>query len=59
MKTLLKILSYLGLALTAIPSFFYFMEKITHNLTLHLMTVGMIVWFVTAPFWINAKVDKT
>lgn len=58
MKTLLKILSYLGLILTAIPSFFYFMGEISLEMSKHLMTAGMILWFVTAPFWINAKVDK-
>lgn len=58
MKTLLKLLSYLGLILTGIPSIFYFMGKITQETSHDLMAVGMILWFVSAPFWINAKVNK-
>lgn len=58
MRTLLKILSYLGLILTAIPSIFYFMGKISQETSHDLMVVGMILWFVSAPFWINSKVEK-
>ncbi|MDI1321901.1 MAG: hypothetical protein PSV36_04080 [Algoriphagus sp.] len=58
MKTLLKLLSFIGLVLTGLPSILFFMEKIELETSHHLMTVGMIIWFVTAPFWINAKVDK-
>ncbi len=59
MRTLLKILSYLGLILTAIPSILFFMGKISQESSSHLMTAGMILWFVSAPFWINSKVEKT
>jgi hypothetical protein len=34
------------------------MGKIELESSHHLMTLGMIIWFVTAPFWINAKVDE-
>ena len=58
MKMLLILLSLIGLGLTGIPSVLYFMGKIELEYSHHLMTVGMIIWFVSAPFWINAKVDK-
>ncbi len=58
MKFLLKLLSFIGLGLTGIPSVLYFMGKIELESSHHMMTVGMLIWFVTAPFWINAKVDK-
>lgn len=58
MKTLLILLSLIGLGLTGIPSVLYFMGIIELESSHHLMTLGMIIWFVSAPFWINAKVDK-
>lgn len=58
MRTLLKIISYIGLILTVIPSILYFMEKISQEASNDLMTLGMILWFVSAPFWINSKVEK-
>jgi len=58
MRTLLKIISYIGLILTVIPSILYFMEKISQETSNDLMTLGMILWFVSAPFWINSKVEK-
>ena len=59
MKILLKLLSFIGLGLTGVPSVLFFMGKIELESSHHLMTVGMIIWFVTAPFWINAKVDES
>jgi hypothetical protein len=43
-----KILSYLGLGLTLLPSFLVFSGKIGWNLHVHLMLAGMILWFVFA-----------
>ena len=53
MKSLLKVISYAGLALTLIPSFFVFYGKIAMNTNQTLMLAGMIMWFVTAPFWMK------
>lgn len=58
MKTLIKILSYLGLALTIIPSILVFMEKIEMGTNKNLMAIGMLLWFVTAPFWMNKNEEK-
>ncbi|OFY57315.1 MAG: hypothetical protein A2Y87_05885 [Bacteroidetes bacterium RBG_13_46_8] len=55
MKTIFKFISFAGLALTIVPSFFVFrgvMVMKTHYL---LMAIGFVLWFATAPFWIKSK----
>jgi hypothetical protein len=55
MKTLLFGLALIGLLATVVPSilvFFGSMEPGTHKT---IMTAGMILWFVTAPFCIKRK----
>lgn len=52
-QTILKILSFIGLGLTIVPSFLVFMLVISHDMHINLMGTGMVLWFVTAPFWIN------
>lgn len=51
--SLLKILSFIGLGLTIVPSFMVYLGSISHDTHINLMAIGMITWFVTAPFWIN------
>jgi hypothetical protein len=58
MKILLIIISYIGLALSIIPSVLVFLGKIDMPTNTALMAVGMVFWFGTAPFWINSKTDK-
>lgn len=55
MKLLLKLGSLIGLLLTMIPPILVFLGEIDLDTTKLLMTIGMIVWFSTAPFWINKK----
>ena len=55
MKLILMILSYLGLALTLLPSFFVFFNAIEFSTHTQLMLAGTILWFVTAPFWIGKE----
>ncbi|HNU76944.1 MAG: hypothetical protein WBK43_03020 [Prolixibacteraceae bacterium] len=55
MKKILITLSFLGLALTLVPSLLVLkgiLELKDHYL---LMTVGMVLWFATAPFWMKSK----
>ncbi len=59
MKTLLKILSYLALAGTIVPSIMVFMEKMDIDTNKNIMTVSMVLWFITAPFWVNKKAEET
>lgn len=53
MKTVLKILSYGGLALTVVPAFLVFAGTLEWGTHATLMVVGAAVWFVTAPFWMG------
>ena len=54
----LKIISYLALAGTIIPSLLVFAGDMSLQTNKNIMTLSMIVWFVTVPFWINKKVDE-
>lgn len=55
MKTVLIILSFIGLALTVLPAFFVFSGAIPWQTHANLMATGMVLWFVTAPFWMGKK----
>lgn len=57
MKTILKIASYFALVLTIVPPILYFKSTITLDQSHMYMTIGMLLWFTTAPFWINKKTD--
>ncbi|GAA4413295.1 hypothetical protein GCM10023187_41420 [Nibrella viscosa] len=58
MKTILKPLSYIGLLLTVMPAFLVFYGVLSLDNHKLLMLIGMLLWFVTAPFWIlKKKVD--
>lgn len=53
MRNLLKLLSFIGLLLTLFPSVFFFYDYITADTHKLLMLMGTILWFLTAPFWMN------
>ena len=55
MGIIMKVLSYIGLGLTVVPSFLVWFEKMPWRLHVQLMFVGMILWFVTAPLWMNKE----
>ena len=52
-KTLLKIISFIGLLLTLIPSFLVFLNGIELETNKYLMLVGTLLWFGSSPFWMN------
>ena len=55
MKILLSIIAFIGLLATILPSILVFsgiIELETHKTT---MVIGMILWFVTAPFFMTGK----
>lgn len=56
---LLKFISYLALAGTIIPSMLVFFGNMDLQTNKNIMTISMIVWFATVPFWINKKVDES
>jgi hypothetical protein len=53
MKFLIKLISYIGLGLTLIPSFLVFFGNATLESNKMLMLIGTIIWFVSAPSWMN------
>lgn len=53
MKLLIKFISYVGLGLTLIPSFLVFTGSISLDSAKMFMFVGTIIWFVSAPSWMN------
>ena len=55
MKNILKIISLAGLVLTILPSMLVFKGVIKLQLHYHLMIIGMILWFGSAPFWMKSK----
>lgn len=55
MKRVAIVCSVLGLFLTLFPSILVFWGRLTWTTHVHLMFVGMILWFVFAPFWIRSE----
>ena len=55
MKTLLKLVSLIGLLATIVPAFLVFTDIITLDTNKLFMIVGTILWFVSAPFWMNKE----
>jgi len=53
MTTLLKLISLAGLGLTLVPSFLVFARVISWESHAALMLVGTVLWFVSAPFWMQ------
>jgi hypothetical protein len=53
MKSLIKLISYIGLVLTLFPSFLVFTGNISFDSSKMLMLTGTIIWFVSAPGWMN------
>jgi hypothetical protein len=58
MKILLKIISFCGLGLTLIPSLLLFSGQISASTCKLLMLLGTVLWFVTAPFWMNESPEE-
>jgi hypothetical protein len=53
MKILVKFVSYISLGLTLIPSFLVFTGNISLDSSKMLTFVGTIIWFASAPSWMN------
>lgn len=53
MKPVIKLISYIGLGLTIIPSFLVMTGNITLDSNKMIMLIGTIIWFITAPTWMN------
>lgn len=55
MNLLLKILSFMGLGLTIIPSVLVFLQQLSMEDHKLYMIFGMVLWFATSPFWMKEK----
>jgi len=55
MRTLTIIISFIGLAMTIIPSFLVLIGEASMDLNKNLMLIGTLLWFGTVPFWMNKK----
>lgn len=55
MKKILMTISYLGLLLTLVPSILVLNGILEIKNHYWLMTVGMVLWFASAPFWMKSK----
>lgn len=58
MKSLLKIISLIGLILSIVPPVLFFLGKTEFNSMKLWMGIGMLAWMLTAPFWINKQADR-
>ena len=56
MKTMLKGISYAALLATVLPSVLVFAGTIELETHKWIMIIGMVVWFISAPFSIKRKV---
>ena len=55
MRILTIIISFIGLALTIIPSFLVLTGEASMDQNKNFMLIGTILWFGSVPFWINKK----
>ncbi len=53
MNSIIKLISYFGLALTIIPSILVFAGFTTLETSKIFMIIGTIIWFISAPSWMN------
>lgn len=59
MKKILLIASLTGLCLTVIPSFLVLGGKISWAFHSNLMMLGMLLWFISAPFWFGKEKEPS
>ncbi|MBN1362729.1 MAG: hypothetical protein JW993_19175 [Sedimentisphaerales bacterium] len=52
-RLILKMVSYLGLAVSIVPAFLFFTGVLSKQTYFHLMIAGMVMWFGTAAFWVK------
>jgi len=55
MNRVLKLISFLGLALTVVPAFLVFTGSMGWGTHATLMLLGAVLWFGSAPFWMREK----
>lgn len=58
MRPLLKLISIIGLGLTVVPAFLVFTGAIAWKTHAALMLVGTVLWFASAPLWMEKTKDS-
>jgi hypothetical protein len=56
MKRIAALISWLALAAAIAPALLFFFDKMTLDAVKLWMLVATVVWFVTAPLWMEHKV---
>jgi hypothetical protein len=52
---IIKLISYLSLVGTIVPAILVFFNAMDLQTNKTIMAVSMVIWFATAPLWINEK----
>lgn len=55
MKSILKLISFVGLVLTVVPSILVLQGSLGQEASKNLMLIGTLCWFLSAPFWLGRK----
>jgi hypothetical protein len=59
MKTLLKIISFVGLGLMFAAAIMVFNDTMSKDTYLVLALVGTVMWFATVPFWMKRRLHHS
>ena len=59
MKTLLKLISFAGLALMFGSAIMVFNDALTKDTYLVVSLVGTVMWFATVPFWMKRRLHQS
>ena len=59
MKTLLKLISFAGLALMFASAILVFNDALDRKVYLILALVGTAMWFATVPFWMKRRLHHS
>ena len=59
MKTLLKAISFLGLALMFVSAVLVFNDALKTETYRILILLGTVLWFVPVPFWMKRRLHQS
>ena len=59
MKTLLKIISFIGLGLMFVSAILLFNEAVARSTYEILALAGTVLWFIPVPFWMKRRLHQS
>jgi hypothetical protein len=59
MKTLLKLISFVGLGLMFAAAILVFNDAMNRKTYLIVAFVGTVMWFATVPFWMKRRLHQS